>query len=403
MTSNTMKVLFLIARNRINQANSCAIKCRITFIKKRKELSTGLFVNPDYWDSKQQKVKPPEPDSEYINTQLSLIKTKINRAFLMLQIKEQVFTVEDIYTLYKGEKLTRDYKVIEYFESYLERLKKLINIEIKQVTWNKHYYTLNHVKSFIGWKYKKKDISLKKLKMTFINDLEFYLKTEKGHQQITINKIILRFRKSIKTAVTEGYIDKDPFSQYKHKKVKKKVIFLSADELMRLEEFHFVQVRLQQVKDMFIFCCYTGLPYREMANLNAKHIQKGFDGNLWINIERQKTEKSLSVPLLPKAKEILDKYKTEETLLPVISNQKFNSYLKEIADILGIEKRLTHHTARKTFASTVLLFNNVPMEIVAELLGHSSITITEASYGKVVQKNISKEMSRISNLLKPKT
>jgi len=147
---------------------------------------------------------------------------------------------------------------------------------------------------------------------------------------------------------------------------------------------------------MFIFCCYTGLAYAEMSALESKHITIGFDDLKWINMERKKTGRVINIPLLPKALEILKLYEKEDFLLPIISNQRFNSYLKEIASIVGIEKRLTHHTARKTFASTVLLYNNVPMEIVSELLGHSNMSITQEYYGKVVMKKVSEEMKKLN-------
>jgi integrase len=164
------------------------------------------------------------------------------------------------------------------------------------------------------------------------------------------------------------------------------IIYLTDEELKQLEKHSFSQPRLQQVKDLFIFCCYTGLAYAEMSSLTTKNIEIGFDGNEWIQMIRKKTNRKISVPLLPKAKEILEKYNNE---LPRISNQKFNSYLKEISALLSIDKKLTHHIARKTFATTVLLFNNVPMEIVSELLGHSNMNITMSHYGKVVQKKVS--------------
>jgi integrase/recombinase XerD len=143
---------------------------------------------------------------------------------------------------------------------------------------------------------------------------------------------------------------------------------------------------------MFIFCCYTGLAYNEMSELKTSHIITGFDGNDWIQMKRKKTNHQISIPLLPMSKLIIDKYFESNKLevLPKISNQKFNSYLKEIADIVGISKNLTHHLARRTFATTVLLYNDVPMEIVSELLGHSKMSITQEHYGKVVQKKVSR-------------
>jgi len=384
------------AISRLNKISKCVIRCRITYNKQRKEFSTGLFIHPKHWNSKKQKVLEDTEHSEYTNTQLSLIINKMNQAFLLLQIQGNSFTVEDIYALYKGEKIKKEYNAVEYFEVFLERLKKLIRIDIKQVTWNKYHYVKQHVKAFIKCKYKRLDYPLKDLKLQFLYDFEYYLKVEKKQAQITINKSIQRFRKSVKVAVAEGYLDRDPFSMFKTKSVKKEVVFLSVEELRKLEEYSFSQIRLENVKNMFIFCCYTGLAYAEMEALVYKHIILGFDGLQWINMERKKTGRVINIPLLPKALGILKLYENEDYLLPVISNQRFNSYLKEIASIVGIEKRLTHHIARKTFASTVLLYNNVPMEIVSELLGHSNMSITQEYYGKVVMKKVSEEVKKLN-------
>lgn len=258
---------------------------------------------------------------------------------------------------------------------------------------NKLQYVCNDAEAYIKKKYSKSDYPLNKLELQFLIGFEYYLKTEKNQKQITINKAI---RKPIRVAVSEGYLDKDPFQLYKPGRVKKEVIFLQQDELIKLENYQFGQPRLNFVKDLFIFCCYTGLAYKEMSNLKKEHLIKGFDGNVWIQMKREKTSKMISVPLLPKAHKIIDKYNSEdEYMLPKLSNQKVNSYLKEIAEIVGMHKKLTHHTARKTFASTVLLYNDVPIEIVSELLGHSSISITEGYYGKVVQKKVSEEMNKL--------
>jgi integrase/recombinase XerD len=390
-----LNILYVLSKSKLNKMGKCPIRCRITFNKKRHHFATGQFINPKNWNSKQQLVKPPELYRDNINTQLSLIKTKINRAFLMLQVKEESFTVEDIYSTYKGEKRTKEYNTIEFFNRYLDKLKKLVGIDIKIGTWKKFEYVKEHVQTFIKWKYKASDYPLKDLKQQFLVDLEYYLKTEKHLAQATINKLIQRLRKPVKIAVSEGYLDRDPFMLHKSKRVKKEIVFLSPEELQALENHKFSQLKLQLVQNLFVFSCYTGLPYNELLNLKYNNIIKGFDGNLWIKMKREKTSKELSIPLLPKALKILELYSNEGLVFPRISNQKYNSYLKEIADLVGIEKRMTTHMARRTFASTVLLYNDVPMEVVSELLGHSSMKITQDSYGKVVQKKISLEMNRL--------
>ena len=173
-----INILFVIKnKSNTNYKKKCPIGCRITLDKKRKEFSTGQFINPKHWDGKLQIVKPPEPDSDNINTQLSLIRTKLTQAFLLLQVKEASFTVDDIYSLYKGEKLTKEYNLVEYFERYLKRLKTLVEIDIKQITYNKFEYVKNDVQAFVKWKFKTNDFPLKKLELQFLNDFEFIIYT----------------------------------------------------------------------------------------------------------------------------------------------------------------------------------------------------------------------------------
>ena len=397
MNTYMLKILFVISPSRINKKGLVPLFCRLTFMSKRKQFATGLFIKPDDWDSKRQIAHPPNDQNTFINNEMSLIKTKLIQAFLLLQVKENSFTAEDIYKTFKGEKIQKEYNVIEFYKHYLNRLKTLVGIDIKLVTWNKFLYIKDDVKTFVKRKYKTNDIQLKHLEANFLTELEYYFKVEKKLKQITINKKIQRFRKVIKMAVAEGYLEKDPFMLYKSKQVKKEIIYLTPEELEQFEKHVFTQRRLQVVQDLFVFSCYTGLAYNELSKLDKSHILKGFDDNLWIQMKREKTNKPFSVPLLPKPLLLIKKYRSADSkVFPVISNQKYNSYLKELSTIIGIDKKLTTHTARRTFASTVLLYNDVPMEIVSELLGHSSMKITQDSYGKIVQKKISEEMIRLN-------
>lgn len=400
MNINDLYILFLISRVKTNKQGLAPIRCRITLYNKRKIFSTGLFVEADKWNNKTQLAKPSNEDNKFINTQLSLIKTKINQAFLFLQVQEREFTAEDVYNQYAGIKLNIDKSILDVFDEYIKNLEKLIDIETTKVSVAKFYQTKKHLQSFIWYKFKKNDYMLKQLKDNFITEFEFYLKAEKKFKHHTIYKTIQRFRQIVKYAVAKDYIFKDPFMLHKNPKPKKEVIYLSPKELETLSNHKFSQKRLENVKDMFVFCCYTGLAYNEMSALEKKHVEVGFDGFEWIKIIRKKTNKEVSVPILNKAKEILNKYEDDsEKLLPIISNQKFNSYLKEIAEIVGIQKNLTHHLARKTFATTVLLYNDVPMEIVSELLGHSEMSVTQAHYGKVVKVKVSEHMRKLSKKL----
>lgn len=405
MNTKNLKVLFLIDKVRTNKKGQAPIRCRITFLGARKKFSTGLFVNPKNWHNKLQIAKPPNDENKHINTQLSLIMKDINKAFLFLQVQELDFDVNEIYNQYSGTSLSIERTILEIFNIHINKQEKLIGIETTKVSVAKFHQTQGHLESFIWNYHKKKDYLLKDLKFSFITDFEYYLKTEKLFKQNTIYKTIQRFRQIVRLAVAMDFLIKDPFLLHRNSKPKKEIIFLNPDELNSLEQHHFAQKRLQQICDMFILCCYTGLAYNEMNELNTKHIEIGFDGLEWIKMIRRKTDKEISIPLLPKAKEILIKFEPlakDNKCLPRISNQKFNSYLKEIAEIVGIEKNLTHHTARKTFATTVLLYNDVPMEIVSELLGHSEMSITQAHYGKIVQKKVSEHILRLGEKLNKK-
>ncbi len=404
MNHNKLSILFVLQKVRVNKQGKCPVRCRITYQQKRKEFSLGLFLKLDCWNSKKQKAYPPNKENDFINTQLSLIKQDINQAFLLLQVNQGSFDVDDIYRQYKGENVKIDVGVYEVYLIFLEHLKKLIGKELILKTYQKYETYGKHLKSFIKWKYKSNDVKLSNLKSSFIVHYEYYLKTEKNFAQITLNKVLQRFRRAIKFAVAEDYLDKDPFMLYKAKSVKKEVVYLTQEELNNLENQDFEIERVQQIKDMFVFCCYTGLAFKEMSVLKKTDIIKEFDGNLWINVQRAKTSRSYKVPLLPQAKKVMEKYDNEnsEYVLPKMSNPKFNAYLKEIADVVGIKINLTHHIARKTFATTVLLYNDVPMEIVSQLLGHSKIQTTQEHYAKVVQKKVSEHIFKLGKKLNKK-
>jgi integrase len=397
MYDSKISILFYLQKSKLNKKNKCPLMCRITYSKKRKQFSTGIYISKTDWNSKKQ-----ISSNLQVNDQLQIITSELKSAYLKIKVSQKFFSVEEIYKEFKGETNKNEYGVLEYYNLMLAKKKKLIDIEMNQATWDKFLHISNLLKEFIKGKYKKKDVFLTNLSINFLEEFEFFLKTEKKHKQITANKAIQRFKGIIRVAVAEHLIDRNPFYAHKPKKVKKKVIFLNQQELKIIETKPISQDRLNKTRDCFVFCCYTGLAYKEMANLKKKHLIKGFDGVPWIQMTRDKTDKIISIPVLSKALEIIQKYSdlNGEYLLPILSNQRFNSYLKEIADIVGIEKNLTHHMARKTFASTVLLYNDVPMEIVSELLGHSNIKVTQAHYGKIVQKKVSEEMKNLSSKLK---
>jgi len=390
MNDFKLSILFVLQAVKTNKKGLCPLRCRLTYLKTRKEFSTGIFINPKHWNSGLQKASPPSQENTLLNNKLSLIHQQIDRAFLMLQILPNDFDVDDIYRKYKGEDAKEEITLLGAYDLHNEKTKKLIGIDFNQLSWSRYIESRRKVALFISKHYKKKDVRLKDLDLKFIQDLEYFFKTELQLKQATVYRSIQRVKKIIQFAISENYLQRDPFHLYKNRKHTPVIVYLTDEELKKMEDYKFSQQRLQQVKDLFIFCCYTGLGYSEMSTLTTKNIEIGFDGKEWIQMIRKKTNRKISIPLLPKAKEILEKYNNE---LPRISNQKFNAYLKEIGVVVGIQKKMSHHLARRTFATTVLLFNDVPMEIVSALLGHSTMSVTQDSYAKIVNKKIAATMA----------
>jgi integrase/recombinase XerD len=317
MNNFKLSVLFVLQKIKMNKKGQCPIKCRITFLKSRKEFSTGIFINPNYWDSGNQKALPPDIEKTLLNNKLSFIHKQIDTAFLMLQILPNDFDVDDIYRKYKGENSKEEITILGAYDLHNDKTKKLIGIDFNQLSWSRYVESRRKVAIFITKLYKTKDVRLKDLDLKFIQDLEYFFKTVLKLKQATVYRSIQRVKKIIQFAISENYLQKDPFHLYKNKKHKTIIVYLTDEELKQLEKHTFRQPRLQQVKDLFIFCCYTGLAYAEMSSLTTKNIEIGFDGNEWIQMIRKKTNMKISVPVLPKAKEILDKYNNE---LPSMSN-----------------------------------------------------------------------------------
>jgi len=277
-------------------------------------------------------------------------------------------------------------------------MKALVNKEFSPLTFERYETSFRHTQEFMKWKYKIDDINVKDLSYAFIADYEFWLKSIRNCDHNTSMKYLSNFKKIVHICLKNGWLHKDPFIGFKLVKREIERPFLTEVELKRIIDKPFVMPRLSQVRDIFIFCCYTGLAYADVEKLKGEEITIGIDGEKWISTKRQKTDSSTKVPLLPPALEILNRYKGNpqclqaERLLPVLSNQKMNTYLKEIADVCEISKNMTFHTARHTFATTVTLTNGVPIETVSKMLGHKNMKTTQ-HYAKILDKKVSDDMN----------
>jgi site-specific recombinase XerD len=249
----------------------------------------------------------------------------------------------------------------------------------------------------LEWKYNISDIEITKIDHAFITEYEFYLRSVRNCANNTAVKYIKNFNKIIKLCLANHWIDRNPFANYKSKVKEVERVYLSEEEIQSITNKDFKNERLSLVRDIFLFSCFTGLAYIDVKNLTKSHISIGIDGDKWIFTHRQKTETASKIPILPVTQMIIDKYenhpqsKNQEKLLPILSNQKMNAYLKEIAGVCKIDKELTFHIARHTFATTVTLTNGVPIESVSKMLGHKNLRTTQ-HYAKVLDKKVSEDM-----------
>ncbi len=393
-------ILFFIYKSKPNSKDEVPIICRITLDGVRKQFATGNNIKEQQWNLSSQRFKGSSQDAKIINSNLDTIEQKLNKAYSEVLREKEIFYVDDIYNRFSGS--DKEFKtLLQTFDYHNKKMKALVGKDYVQATYDKFVVIQTHVSDFIRHQYNRPDYPLHELRLNFLADLDYYLKVVKNQNQNTINKVIERVKKVIKIAVGNGWLTSDPFMLYQKKKYVKEVVFLTTAELKKLENYKFTQERLAAVRDCFIFSCYTGLAYNEAALLSDEHLQPAEDGFTWIEMTRQKTQRPIAIPILPQAMKILKKYgyPKKGLLLPLISNQKMNSYLKEIGPIVGINKVLTHHIARKTYASTVLMNNDVPVEIVSFLLGHSKTTTTEQHYAKVVKESVTRHIKKLTKKL----
>ena len=402
--TNTFTVIFHLRNNYLGH-EKLPVYARITINKKRIELSVQQVMNPADWNEKKGLAYPITEEYKQLNSYLEQLRSTFFNCYREMVIQKKELTAESFRKVYYG---------VEEEQYTLSKLMNYHNIDMKEsVSWGtmKNYYTTQkYLEKFLKERMKIKDINLKNINYKFVTDFEYYLKTYKplDHQKSLHNNGVMkhmeRFRKMINVALKNEWMEKDPFKAYKLKFTRFERGYLTEDELKQLETKEYKIERLQTVNDLFIFSCYTGLSYIDAVTLTPANIMKGIDMEAWLITQRLKTNTPVKVPLLPKAIEIIEKYRdnpkciAEHSLLPRMSNQKLNSYLKEMADVCGIQKNLTFHLARHTFATTVTLSNGVPIESVSKMLGHTKITTTQV-YAKVIERKLSDDMRLLKQKL----
>jgi len=377
---------------------------RITVDGVPKETSTKRKWDVMRWEQKTERATGNKEDARTLNFFLNSLERKVHEYRNELSDKRQSITSKKLIDFCLGRNGGKA-NIVEEFQLHNDQMMALVNVgEYALGTHTRFEIAKKHLKEFLRFKYNVEDMEFRELNFEFVKDYEFYLKTVKNIGHNTALKYITNFRKIILLANDKEIIIKDPFKRFKSKKIKVVKKPLSRQELYALESHTFSTPRLSAVRDIFVFQCYTGLAYIDAFNLKTYDIKQGVDDERWIITERQKTGSPINIPLLPKAIEIMERYKDHplclkrNSVLPVTSNQKMNAYLKEIADLCGIRSTLNTHKARRTFGSTVTLNNDVPIHVVKEMLGHQSVKQTE-TYAITEQLSIGREMKHLQDRL----
>ncbi len=391
-------VIFYAKRAKRKKNGNLPIYGRITIDGKRAEFVVQSEILEDNWDFVRGCAAGNTKEAKKINDFLELVKSHIRDIKISMEERKLRITALDLKNSYLGV-ANNTQTFMNFFDEHNEKCKTLIDIDYVKGTVNRYFITRKCLSEFLKYKYNKSDVEFEEITPMLISDFETYLKVVRSCCNNTAVKYLKIIKKLVRIAFGNGFMNKDPFTNIKFRNDEVDIAYLNETELELMMKKEFSNVRIQQVKDVYLFCCFTGLAFIDVKQLMPENIIDK-NGKLWIEIKRQKTKNNCSIPLLRPAIEILNKYQDNPLLLqggrvlPVASNQKMNAYLKEIADLCGIEKSLSTHTARHTFATTVTLSNQVSIEVVSKMLGHSSINMTQR-YAKVVDTLISKDMAKV--------
>lgn len=383
-----------LARKTLKKKNGMIpVYCRIRYDNRIAQFNTKIDVFGANWDSQTTRVIGN--NSKSVNIQLEKIRIDIIKKYELLYKTNIIITAKTILDLYKNNSLLMD-GIMNVFKQHNENMKSLIGIEYSKGSYKNYITTIKHLKNYIKTKFNTDDISLNKLNYDFVYNFSHYILLNTKCTHNGMMKHIQRLKKITNFCIKNNYITNDPFISFKIKFKKSNRVYINNEELHILKNIK-LNKSLHKIRDIFLFACYTGLSYIDLYNLNIKNIQIGDDNLKWIFIKRHKTDIPSNVPILPPALIILNKYKTQNNIngiFPMISNQKTNIALKEIARLCNFNKKLTFHCARHTFATTITLTNGVPIETVSKMLGHNNIKTTQI-YARVIDSKISDDMMKL--------
>lgn len=399
-----LSILFWLYRAKKSADGKIPIYVRITIDCRRAQFSLGRKIEAEQWNGDVGLMVGKSEEAKTINSYIAKTRGDIERHYNILLSNNEQVSAEMVLNSYMGIK-EETRSILQAFEYHNQRfLEKAKTGIFSMKTHIRFEMTKRKVIDFMKTVYKVSDLPLAKIKYPFATDFEHFLTVKKGLQSNTAMKQIKNIKKVMNMAVNLEWITSNPLNGFKCTYVNPEREILTPLELNELYQKEITSKRLEAVRDIYVFCCYTGYAYAEVEKLSPDDVCIGIDGERWIRTMRQKTDGKENIMLLPIALDIIEKYKhhslckARNRLLPVISNEKFNIYLREVAGLCGIKKHITSHTARHTFATSVTLTNGVPIETVSEMLGHKDIRTTQV-YAKIVQQKLSIDMKALREKL----
>ena len=396
----TFKLLFFVKRNAAKKNGNAPIIARITIDQIVSQFNTQMEINPANWSVSAGKAAGRSAEAISINAMLDSIRSTVHQHYHALLEQDGYVTSERVKNAFLG-KIERGKTLIEFFEMHNEQYLQKVKMNTADKTYSRYELTKKRLIEFMKFKYSVSDMLIKEINVVFIDNFLLFIKNYHGCSHNTAMKFVQRFRTVVNFAKNTGLVTADPFGNYKVRFEQTDRDYLTMEEITTIYNKKFASKRLEQVRDLFIFSCYTALSYIDVCELTKDNIRISFDGNLWIMTKRHKTNVTSNVRLLEIPKAILEKYKDKlpnGMILPIISNQKVNNYLKEIASICGINKNLTFHVARHSCATSVLISNGVPIETVSKILGHTNIRTTQI-YARITDVKVSNDMEMLAQKL----
>ena len=392
MKRATFTILFFIKRSKLLKTGEAPVYLRITSNGDSSEISIKRSIKPSLWDTARNKAKGTSPEATEINDYLTSIRGQLFMHQRELQEAGKQITAKVLLNAFLGIG-EKQWSLVELFEEHNNNVKQLIGKEFSPLTLQRYDAALKHIRNYCTVQYNNEKLPLSEVNNKFITGFDFYLKTVAKCQHNSSMKHIKALKKVIRIGLANDYIRKDPFVSYRITQKNVEREYLTQAEIDTIISKEINIQRLDVIRDLFIFECYTGLAYKDLEALKKENIEIGIDGHKWIVIRRGKTGVTCRIPIFPVSESIIKKYAAHVEvlisgkLLPVPSNQKMNAYLKELASICGIDKDLHTHLARHTYATTVTLSNGIPIETVSKLLGHRKMQTTQI-YAKVIDKKV---------------